>query len=499
MTDPVQPVATPPPPPTAPAAEESAPVTSSPNPDQSAATDEGSEARAADSVVAEIDHGESPIKEQRIDPRFQDRPEPLEIIYLTGAYKGMAQDIGIAVNGEKHTQYAEWGTREESNVRTGLNFKGISNREITFTLEFYSSEHDVSHLAENCAHLQEITDGESEPPKLMLVRGKTQIAPVVCTNYDLDLQEPFSGKKGYMRATVNLSMRLDGGRESPHALAPPLAATPLADIRARQTAAERAREGEQAVVQQLLAGCVGQEGSEQLSELIDNNQLGNVDQIAQLEANTFVQSAIAGLIPQSALDDPRIQEKLAIDLAAVMARNENGVGNTINADAFADSLISGNPGGLPPELAEQLPATRADYSATLEAIRTQDLGADAEIFADGSTAGERLRSNFGNCGLQLRQVGAGSLSQGQAGSDAETLASLNDFLASASDQEISDRLGLESSQQVATLKDGVPYQSKQEFVEFTAGGTDTVGGYVLWGNFLGSQSNENAEPETPET
>ena len=214
-----------------------------------------------------------------------------------------------------------------------------------------------------------------------------------------------------------------------------------------------------------------------------------------------MQGAIAGIIPQSTLTDPMVQEALAQSLATVMARNEPGIGHSIEANQVAAALISGDFSGVQ-RLANQhqAKALRSPYQETLDAILNQNLGEDSPIFADGNSAGERIRSGFGGCGLSLRQVGgATALSTNNQGNESATLEGINDFLTTnPTDKEIKERFGVATESQVRILRNSVPFQTKREFLERLSDNADGVNGLSAWTTFISNTPEVISESSNPE-
>ncbi|MBD1864235.1 MULTISPECIES: hypothetical protein [Trichocoleus] len=361
------------------------------------------------SKIPQINQKPSPLKEQHRDTRGQPDYTPVQIIILNGAYKGKSLDLGLAINEVMHSETAEWESQDGDGIRVGINFKRLSPRDISLTLTYCSVVEDVSHLVENLKHLKEITEGESRPPLLLFTQGSIQATECVCTSIQDKYSEPHPKRKGLRRADVDIKLLVGGGKSSSYALGGPLTSTPLGDERARATEAERQKKGLQNVVKTLFAPCVGSEGSADLEKLIEQNKLSDPAEIAKLNAPTFVQAAIAGMFSPSLLQDPKLQTKLAGDLAVEMAVNQDGVGRTTLARKFAEGLLTGIlPGSnQQPTLQQQLDLTKPDYDLLLQAIQTQSLDEQSPLFdrTKYPTASERL-TQFGACGLNLRRVGA---------------------------------------------------------------------------------------------
>jgi hypothetical protein len=437
------------------------------------------------------------LKEQARDLRGQPDYSPVQIIILNGAYKGKSVDLGLAVNEIMHSETADWEAQDGDGIRVGINFKRLSPRDISLALTYYSAIEDVSHLAENLKHLKEITEGESRPPLLLFTQGSMQATECVCTSVQDKYSEPHPKRKGLRRVDVDIKLLLGGGKNSSYALGGPLTSTPLGDERARTTEREREKRGFQAVVKTLFAPCVGAEGSAALEKLIEQNKLNDPSEIAKLNAPTFVQAAIAGMFFPSLLQDPKLQTKLAGNLAAEMAVNQDGVGRTILARKFAEGLLTGIlPGPNPnPTLQQQLDLTKPDYDLLLQAIQTQSLDEKSPLFDRSKypTASERL-AQFGSCGLNLRRVGT---PEANTKNDPEVLLRVNKFLGDEkpSDEEIKKRFGLQSDAQVKLVRNGVPYQSKEQFIAHNSQLSAGIVGHKLWGSFV--KTTPEPQPSAP--
>lgn len=237
----------------------------------------------------------------------------------------------------------------------------------------------------------------------------------------------------------------------------------------------------------LLAECLGQEGSNQLTDLIENKRLNDPAAIANLSPQAFTQAAIAGFFIQETLQNEAVLDKLVGDLAVSVAQSENGIaGQPLQVQqAFANAILTGDTSGLEPSLAEQAIVTQADYQGILEAIATQDY---SRILDRPTTAGNKLRQ-FGACGLSMKQVDLTGI--GEKNSEAETLRAVNAFLQGASDAQIQAKFGVPAGA-VGTIRNGHPFQSKAEFIAVfsrVSGDNRAITGYGAWTAF-GPPSNK---------
>lgn len=423
----------------------------------------------------------SPLKKQHRDPRGS-YPDhfPLQLVFLDGTLKGLALDLGVATNELNMNQGANWLEGQEEGLRNSLNYRQVSPRDFSFQLEYYDINSSVIHLTENVHHLQEIDPTLGRPPMVMLIVGANAIEPLVCTNLRTQLLNPQAKRRGYHKGVVDVELKLMGGRDSEHALTKPLVATPLGDIRASQTELERQKQGTQQVASLLLAECLSQSDSDQLTQLIENEQLTDIQAIANLSPQAFVQAAIAGFFSPEILSNEVVLQKLVGSLAVSMAQSENGVSGQPAAtqQAFVNALLTGDTSGLTDSLAAQALVTQADYQAILEAIATGNYSA---ILDQPTTAGNKLR-NFGSCGLSMKAVDLAGVQQ--QGLEAATLQNINSFLQGADDSAIAEKFGV-SPESVAVIKNAQPYQTKSDFINTFARISDSraVTGFAAWGLF----------------
>jgi len=449
----------------------------------------------------------SPLQKQHKAIRGQPDYTPVSISFLTGAYRGQTIDLGLAVNEISHSgESAEWESQKSDSIRPGLNFKSFSNREISFTATFFDINEDVSHLAENCQHLKEITGDDKSPPRLLYTQGDLRAVECVCTKADAKFSDPLPGRKGYRQATVDLSLKLIGGNNNANALGGPLTSTPLADWKNKTTEADRKKQGRLATTELLMADCLKEKGSAELKNLIQNDKQADVSAISALSPQTFVQSAVAGVFSAETLKDAKLQEKLKQDLALVMAQNSDGIGNTTEVRAFATALRANDPSILRKKLQDDFAIVKPDYEAIATAIQEQKLDESADIFNRNNyaTAGTRLY-DLGSCGLGMRRNGAAQL-EPVSKEDAKVLKDVNDFFkGNPTDAQVKERFGLENESQVRAVKNGSPYQTKGQFVDKSSKNKAGLTGYALWSNFDKNTNKDAAKvvvadpPATTET
>jgi hypothetical protein len=357
-------------------------------------------------------YGTSPIKAHPWDNTKSLKYQPVTILFLTGDYKGQTLDLGYNTPTVKEDQPFGWQVLRTRGVRSGIEFQSVSPRTLDITVEFSTHlEGDVRHLVENLAHLGEITGKEKTPPLLEIKIGHAVINPWVCTKFSPEYSQPFPGGVGYKKGVASLSFILQGGANTKHATGKPLGATPLSDYSKSKSETDKAKEGEIAVVKRLLAPCLGSEGSDAITSLVENNQAKDPTAIAALPPRTLVNLAISGLPPE-VLADPAVAAKLSQSVAQLLAETEQG-GNPSQFAAMAQSLQTGKPEGisgniLTPDSSGTTQFSRmvSDYNAIVDSIKNQTLGADSPLFDRDTnpTAGNRI-NNFGSCGLTLRQTG----------------------------------------------------------------------------------------------
>lgn len=443
---------------------------------------------------AQARYQRSPIERQHRDERTQAHPAPVEIIFLSGPYIGKSLDLGTGVIEVSNEQNADWGRQEGKSIRVGQNFNNLTPRTFSFSITYYDLSKDISHLCENVATLHEMGDGQTEPPKIAYTQGAIGPIIVVCTAYKCQYSDPFPGGKGYHQGKVDLTFELLGGKASEHSLGKPLAPTPLNDARVRTTQDERRRQGQSATTSLLLADCLGPASSRALGQLLSEDKLQIPEIVLRLNPEQMVQAAIGGLIPQNVLNDPRVKEKLARDLATVMAQNEDGAG--ISSGQLAQAIRTGQvPASLRSRLQPIVPQAHADYKVILDAVQKQDLGQSSSVFdrTRNPTAAERL-SRLGSCGLRMRQAGGSSLATSpDPERDAKVLAEINKLLAdpSTSDEQLRQNFGNLTPGQLRALRNGGPYTSKDQFVTHATRQGDSITGYVLWSRFAEANAKED--------
>jgi len=457
----------------------------------------------------------TPIKKatllkQVFDPRFGATYAPLEIRFLTGASADQVLDLGFNIKEFSMSQSPQWEKGQGQTIQVGHNFTNISPWSFSLNWEYWGMWDDVHQLAALAQHMNVIDPKLSTPPKLQFTFGVSTIDPVVCTNLDIKFDTPLPDDKGMRHATVTASFELEAGQGTKHQYAPPLAPNALSDRIRSLTETERERQGIIGVARSTLAPCLGKKGSEEVAKLLKDNKLGDEATLLSLDANTFIQLAVAGTIPKETLAKPEFEEKLKRDLANQLAKAENGT-TPASSRQLASALENGDPSFLPQEFNKTQSERRVDskgaettqdstlyerisgdYQAILTAIKDQKLSPNDDVFnpVKNPTAQGRLTATAG-CGLDLRNNGAPKIAKTEGG-DAVLLAGINHAIAQAkSDEEIRNIFNLPENTPetvIRKLKNGVPYKSKDEFIARSSYNQLGITGHSLWSSFSSHES-----------
>jgi hypothetical protein len=452
------------------------------------------------------------IVRQVFDPRFQSRAEPVEIMLLTGKYKGRILDLGFNALTLSEEQGAGWSDAENTNIRVSSNFRNIRTRTFTFTCEFSALNENVRQISEALSHTHEITDESFTPPLLRLFLGDTVIYPCACTDLKWNYDEEISGQIGWRHCSVDLSIKLISSQGSPHQLAPPILSqkTYLEAAVDALSESERQRQGELAVARGVLDPCLGEEGNQQIQELIEQQRLADPSAIAQLDDEAFLQAAGAGLISKEMLQNPIISEKLFNALAKRLA--ERAIGNRFDLiDDVVQAIKTKDSSGLPPFLTStpvgqsisSFDRLVTQHGKIYESILNQRLNPADSIFQpttsvsledaliNGSSGDEAAIAilDILSCGLSLRRLGAERLVQdpaSQVESEATALEGINRAIASGDKDLLRRVFQLDLDQAtgiIERLLANGPFKSKSDFVKQTSPDESQVNGYVLWSNF----------------
>lgn len=487
-TDPIQPDASAP----APAAPPPPDTVNAADVITEASTDAvGTDVAQASNIDTVVGGGKSPLKGQFIGERGQPRPMPIKLIFQDGIHQGRPMDLGTAILEASMSQDAQWSSSDNKTIRAGASYDGIGARSFSFSTEYADTQENILYLSEMAAHTQERDPKLQRPPKLILVMGDRTIPDWVANRFNVKMDEPYAGDRGFRHATVDLDLSLYGGVDSPYASGKPLFPTPLSDEAQEETEIERGRRGAEEVARIVLADCLSDQANDELAPLAAQGQVTDPQKVLELSDEAIVQGAIAGMFTQEALNDEAVKRRLEGALASVMAANEPGLSGSSQARTFANVLLTGDMRGLQPVYRPQAERRIPQFNEMLDAIQTQSLDEKAQIWS--TEAGDLLRTRIGPCGLILR--GTGTIHQISA-TEAENLQKMRDFLGgdSVKDDEIRRRFGLteEDDATLETIKNGQPYQSKDDFIRhLSQQGDGTYSAEILWQNFAVSEELED--------
>jgi hypothetical protein len=448
----------------------------------------------------------STLSKQKRTPRFDPECNPLEIMFLTGEYKGLILDVGLNIQEFSESQSAEWADAQGTNIKVGSNFAKISPRTFNVKFEFSDLTEDIRQLAEAVAHTQELHKSTWTPPLLRIVIGKTAINPVVCTQFDITYDEPLPGKKGFRHGSVSMALKEIAGQGSTGQLGAPLTSTKtsLQNYSANTSEQDKAQIGQNRTTRALLAPCLGEEASAQISDLVENKQLEDISKLLSLPSEIFLNAVTAGLISPSTIANPQITEKLKRDLAEKLAKDAPGL-NPISIRDVAQALYTGQPNKLPLSLMTLIPGTDrtqfeqllGDYRAILAAMQEQKLNETDPIFGKGDekgaagkatpTSARTMIDSFG-CALSMRRLGSPNLASKPNESDTRAVNGINQALANQklSNLEIAKMFGLSPDTPetvIRQIRNSGPYKTKEDFLQKLANNYNGITGYVLWQNF----------------
>jgi len=452
------------------------------------------------------------LTKQVFDPRFGASYAPLEIRFLSGACADQLLDLGFNIKEFSMNQSQNWEPGKGQTIQVGHNFTNVSPWSFSLNWEYWGLWDDIHQLAALCQHMGTIDPKLSTPPKLQFSFGSATIDPVVCKSIDIKFDTPLPGNKGMRHATVSASFELEAGQGTKHQYSPPLAPNALSDRIRNLTETEREREGLIGVTRSTLAPCLGKKESEAVANLLKDNKIGDEGTLLALDANTFIQLAVAGTIPKATLAKPEFEEKLKNDLAAQMAKAENGTTPATSVQLTA-ALLSGDPSALPGKFTTSQSERRTDtkgvetvkdttlyeriagdYQAILTAVKDQKLSANDDVFnpIKNPTAQGRLTATAG-CGLDLRNNGAPKIAKTE-GKDAVLLAGVNQAISRAkTDEDIKRLFNLPDNTPetvIRKIKNSAPYQSKDEFLAKSSYNQLGLTGHSLWSSF---DSHESAQ------
>jgi hypothetical protein len=449
----------------------------------------------------------TPILRQEVHGRGQDSYEPVSVLYLTGTYEGQEFDLGLGVNEISMSQTANWEDLDQANIRQGLSFKNLSPRTISFDVTYYSFNHDVAHLFENLKHSQEINSIRSTPagevpyPPLLLLTIGSMSFHVVCTEVSDKLEHPHIGTNGYKLCTTSLTFKQVSNKTTPDSLGRPATGTPLMAWMEGTTADERKKEALERIVSRRLFEGSDSQSAEIVEKMIEDDAFSDKERIMQLDAETFVNLAIAGAFDKKLLQDEEIKAKLRSDMAFMFAERENGIAtqDPRYPRMLREALESGSPEGLPEVLRQQFDDYKRDFDQILDAVERQDLQSTSnhKLFRLDNVSARNRLFDIGARGLELRQAQTFSANIADAAT-AETLGDINKFLSEKSDKEIQAAFGLSRPGQIRIMKNRGPFVSRQHFLnELQVLEADGTAPSAIWSRFVEHAAAEKAKEQEP--
>ncbi|NJK76845.1 MAG: hypothetical protein HC942_26315 [Microcoleus sp. SU_5_6] len=94
----------------------------------------------------------------------------------------------------------------------------------------------------------------------------------------------------------------------------------------------------------------------------------------------------------------------------------------------------------------------------------------------------------------MRQAGGIKTAQAVEKDEAETLKKINDTIKSGSNEDLKKAFGLQTESQLRNVKNGGPYQSRQEFFDHLNQNGNGLTGYAAWGSFSEWIKTQQATP-----
>lgn len=462
----------------------------------------------------------TPIFDQKRAIRGQPDFTPVCVTFMTGTYQGKSIELGVSINEITIAQTANWEELAQSNLKQGLTFKNLSPQTISFEAVFHSTEHDISHLAENLKHLQEINSVKRAvagitpmPPLLMLDIGSQKIF-CVCKELSLKYEHPFTGKKGYQLCTASLSFTEYSEKSTASSLGRPNTGTPLLYYKQTTTEEERKKVAQTALVSDaLFSGRTGEAAEKQkkfVEELIKDGAMQNTERLKELDSETFVNLVMAGGIAPDVLKNPEIATKLKEDLASVYVENMGGLAT---ADPRVHRMIK--EALIDPEKATEyasmLPGNfsqiKSDFDLIHEVVSTQNLSTTSthRIFTDNKEARARnTLLDIGGRSLEYRQAQLFGDAVQQAEAQA-AISKINTYVAenSQNKNKLIEQLGLSSDQQARIIINRAPFDSESELKEALSvlnGQTDKDGNKISANTLYERLTKVSAaQPKDPES
>lgn len=367
----------------------------------------------------------SPTPRQNRDLRAGRISNSLQILFLTGEMAGVTLDLdpangsflGTGINSISESQNPSWEPVGGQGLKNALEFKSLSNREISFSLTFYDYS-DVIPLKENLAWLQTIGASETTPPKVSLTFGSQTVPVAVCTGMSWETDEPTYGENSsYRQSTVSLTFLEYSGPGSTTSLGQPLAPTPLNDYLQTTSLEDRQRVAQTTLIDDLLLPCIGEAESAKLKEMVENGQMKDAAALYKLSDNTVFQLAVGGALTPEIIKDEQISGKLKRAGAIGLASTEPGVTGD-SATRIAAALLNKSPDSLTTDERLHYDQLLPAYERIEEGISKGNMSKTSALFqreeGDG-TDGSRKQSEADTTGAKITRFASCGLNAGTGG------------------------------------------------------------------------------------
>lgn len=433
----------------------------------------------------------STIQSQSKDERHQPNYDAVSLTFLEGEFEGQKVDLGVGIFESSHSQSAEWQDKGEDHIRNGASFEKLGPRDFSIKAEYYSISEDISQLVENLSHLielQKTTESQGvSPPKLLLKQGKLKANTVVVTNLSSNYDYPLPRNKGFRHATVDIKLKLLAGAGSEYSTGKPLSPTPLNDYINSISEEERIEKALEQKSKVLLADCLSEEQSDEIEEIIEEGQQNNSDRLMELDSETLMQMAFAGMIKRDTIEEnENLKTKLEEDLARVMASKAVNVGK-LDA-SLAESLINDSPTlSISSNYPDSYNKLQPQYNELKEALIKQNFKSINSGSSNADTA--KTMNKLFSCGLSIRETGGISLNTSTPKSEnREKLDNLNSYLSKiikgeVNKSELEDKLNISNPSIQDSILENAPYQTKRDFLENSTGLSTTQMSHQIWETF----------------
>ena len=399
----------------------------------------------------------------------------LQVIFLNGKYQDLELDLGTDIIRVSQSQTANWSEKDGQKMRVGINFNNISPRTISFTVDLYHPNQDIVPLAENIAHLQEISPETNEPPLVMIVMGKTKYQQAVCTEYKCDYEAPLPSMGGYRRAKINLSFKIAGGAGNIYQFAPSFSEeTKLQRLIQEEKEQNLEQPGVTSAASLILSTCLSEAENQEFSNALTGDRLNKPETYLTMSSELFMQLAASGL-PNNILSDGGFQARLRRELAEAIAKQEGS--SSFTHEQIAEALAKG-----------QILAGYNDFEAlTVRYLNVYNAIINNSINELDQENSETLTS-VAKCGRSLRDSGSLKLvaETNNTQDTAFTVANINNLIKNAKVDELRDYFGMGrnvSNQTIENIKAHKHVETKEEFINLVALSTDGLYGYTAWSSF----------------